>query len=287
MSETTLIPIPIVTGKSRKTIKPLRLISYLIMVGMVIGSLLPLVPIIIWAFGFRWLYPSMLPSQFSLHAWDYVFSSNSRAIEATTNGVLIAVIVTLLSLGIGIPAGRALGLYKFRGKQLVQFLILAPEIVPGFAVVMGIHILFLKIGLASTLIGVALVHLIGTTPYVVLVMTSIFANYQPEFEEQARTLGANPIQIFLHVTFPAIFPGTIVATMFAFIISWDQYITTLLIGGGKVVTVPLLLVNFASGNNNPITAALCLLFVAPTIIFLIVSSRYLTGENATLGGVGI
>jgi putative spermidine/putrescine transport system permease protein len=287
VSELSLERIPISRKQTRKTVSPLRVISYVIMVIIVIESLLPLIPIMIWAFGFRWLYPSLLPAKFSLHAWDYVFSKGSHALEATLTAGLIAIIVTILSLFIGVPAGRALGLHKFRGKQLIEFLIIAPEIVPGIAVVMGIHILFIKLGLANTLIGVALVHLIGTTPYVVLVLAGIFANYQPEFEEQARTLGASPFQTFIHVTFPAIFPGTLVAGMFAFIISWDQYIVTLLIGGGKVVTVPLLLVNFASGNNNPVTAALCLLFMAPSIIFLIVSAKYITGENAALGGIGV
>lgn len=287
MSETTVNLIPFRNENSRKAIKPLRVISYLIMAVMVVGFTLPLIPIVIWAFGFRWLFPSMLPAKFSLHAWDYIFSNASHVGEATLNAALIAMIVTILSLGIGITAGRALGLYKFRGKQLIEFLVIAPEIVPGIAVVMGIHIVFIKLGLASTIIGVALVHLIGTTPYVVLVMASIFANYQPEFEEQARTLGANPIQTFLFVTFPAIFPGALVAAMFAFITSWDQYIITLLIGGGKIITVPLLLVNFAAGNNHAITAALCLVFVAPSLVFLIVSSKYLTGQNSTLGGVGL
>jgi putative spermidine/putrescine transport system permease protein len=256
------------------------------MVGIVIAILLPLVPIVIWAFGSKWFYPSLLPEEFSLRAWEYIFSPASRAGEATITGGLIALVATVLSLLVGIPAGRALGLHKFRGKRLVEFLILAPVIVPGLAVVMGIHVGFIRLGLAANMVGVTLSHLIGTTPYVVLVMSSVFANYQPEYEEQARTLGAGFIQTFLYVTLPAIFPGVLVASMFAFIISWGQYIVTLLISGGKVITVPLLLVNFASGNNHAVTAALCLLFVAPSLIFLIASSKYLTGENATLGGFG-
>lgn len=265
----------------------LRVFSYLWMAGIVIAILLPLVPIVIWAFGTKWFYPSLLPSEFSLRAWKYVLSPASHAGDAVVTGGLIAITATLLSVIIGIPAGRALGLYKFRGRTLVEFLILAPVIVPGIAVVMGIHVVFIKIGLASTWVGVTLAHLISTTPYVVTVMSSVFANYQPEYEEQARTLGANGLQTFIHVTFPAIFPGVLVAGMFAFIISWGTYIVTLLISGGKVITVPLLLVNFASGNNNSVTAALCLLFVAPSILFIIVTSKYLTGESSTLGGVGV
>ncbi len=274
------------SGRSRR-MPPLRLFSYLWLAGIVVVILLPLVPIVIWAFGSSWFYPSLLPGEFSLRAWNYVLSPASHAGDAAATGGLIAITATLLSILIGIPAGRALGLHKFRGKTLVEFLILAPVIVPGIAVVMGIHVVFIKLGLASTWIGVTLAHLISTTPYVVTVMSSVFSNYQPEFEEQARTLGANGLQTFIHVTFPAIFPGVLVAGMFAFIISWGTYIVTLLISGGKVITVPLLLVTFASGNDNAVTAALCLLFVAPSILFIIMTSKYLTGESATLGGVGL
>ncbi|MBS1254046.1 MAG: putative 2-aminoethylphosphonate transport system permease protein PhnV [Anaerolineales bacterium] len=263
-----------------------RIFSYGIMAVIVISILAPLIPIVIWAFTGRWFYPDLLPETFSLRAWKYVFSPASKAGEAAWKGGLIAVVATLLSLVVGIPAGRALGLHNFRGKRLVQFLILAPVIVPGLAVLMGIHVMFIRLGLAGKITGVTLAHLIGTTPYVVMVMSSVFSNYDPEFEEQARTLGASPLRTFIHVTFPTIFPGVLVAGMFAFIISWGQYIVTLLISGGRVITVPLLLVNFANANDKPVTAALCLVFLAPSILIIIVTSKYLTGESAALGGFG-
>ena len=195
-------------------------------------------------------------------------------------------VATVISLVMGIPAGRALGLHNFRGKRVVQFLILAPSIVPGMAALMGIHVVFIKIGLAGKMSGVVLAHLIGMTPYVTMVMSSVFANYDPEYEEQARTLGAGPMRTFIHVTFPAILPGVVVAGMFAFIISWGQYISTLLISGGRIVTVPLLLFTFAGARNHPFTAVLSLIFVAPSVLYLIISSKYLTGESTAIGGFG-
>jgi len=263
-----------------------RVLSYGVMIGIVVTILFPIIPIVLWSFSGRWFYPDLIPEELSLRAWQYVASPASKAGEAALKGGGIALVATFLSLVVGIPAGRALGLHQFRGKRLVQFLILAPVIVPGLAVVMGIHVAFIRLGLAGKVSGVTLAHLIATTPYVVMVMSSVFSNYDPEFEEQARTLGADPIRTFIHVTFPTIFPGMLVAAMFAFIISWGQYIVTLLISGGRVITVPLLLVNFANANDHPVTAALSLLFLAPSIIIIIITSRYLTGESAALGGFG-
>lgn len=263
-----------------------QVIQWAVVVSIIVGVIAPLVPLAIWSFSFRWYFPNLLPAELSMRAWKYVFSDASGVPRATVNSVVVAISVTLLSIAIGIPGGRAMGLHKFRAKRLVEFLILAPPIVPGLAVVMGIHVAFIKYGLADTILGVVLVHLIPTTPYMVMVMAGVFANYNPEFEEQARVLGAGPVATFIYVTFPAILPGIVVGGLFAFIISWSQYVLTLLIGGGNVLTLPVLLFSFASAGDNAITAALAVTFVAPAVLFLILSSRYLTGESAAVSGFG-
>ena len=84
-------------------------------------------------------------------------------------------------------------------------------------------------------------HLIPTIPYVTLVMAGVYSNYDIAYEEQARVLGAPPLRVLLRVTLPAVAPGLAVAALFAFLISWSEYILTLLIGGGTVKTLPLLL----------------------------------------------
>ncbi len=81
-------------------------------------------------------------------------------------------------------------------------------------------------------------------------------------------------------------PGLVVGALFAFIISWSQYLLTLLIGGGSVVTLPVLLFSFANSGDQPITAALSLVFIAPAVIFLLFTARFLTARSAAIGGFG-
>ena len=200
--------------------------------------------------------------------------------------IWISLVATVLSVLVGVPAGRALGLYKFRGKELVELFILAPTIVPGIAVVLGIHSIFISIGLNNTVPGVILVHLIPTLPYMILVMSGIFSNYDPAFEDQARSLGASPIKTFWYITLPAILPGIIVGGLFAFLVSWSQYILTLLVGGGRVVTLPLLLFNFASSGRNDITGAIGMIYILPGILILVLTARHLSGRNGAVGGFG-
>jgi putative spermidine/putrescine transport system permease protein len=258
---------------------------YVLVVLMGFLLLLPFVPLIFWSISHRWFFPTIIPDELSDRAWSYIFSERSGVLEGLINSLVIALLVAVISAAIGLAGGRALGLYRFRGKRIVELVLLAPVIVPAIAVAMGIQVMFIRYSLADTVPGVVLVHLIPTIPYVVLVMGAVFANYDTSYEEQARVLGANPLRVFLHVTFPAVLPGLIVAAFFAFLISWSEYIMTVLIGGGIVVTLPLLLFDFV-GSDPAIAAALSLFFIAPAIVLMILTSRYLSGDQSAVGGIG-
>lgn len=260
---------------------------HLIVIGAIVGGVvLPIIPLVGWSVSRSWFFPAILPSELSGRAWVYVGSPLSKVRGALTNSLLIAGLVTAAAAILGIPAGRALGLGRFRGKAIFEFLILAPIIVPGLAVIMGIHVLFIKLRLVDTLFGVALVHLLPSLPYMIMVMSGVFANHNVEYEQQAFSLGAGKVRTFLHVTLPAILPGIVTGSLFVFLISWSQYILTVLIGGGRVITLPVLLFAFAAAGDNAVTAALCIVFLVPAIIILVFTSRYLSGESKAMGGFG-
>lgn len=263
-----------------------RALHYCAVVLLIFLLLTPLIAFFFNAFSFRWFYPQLFPNELSLRAWESIFSTNSKVSVALLNSTILAVGVTFSSLVIGLPAARALGLYKFRGKRIVEFLIISPTIVPGIAVAMGLNINFIRWGLSGNLLGVGLVHLVPVMPYVVLTLSGVFANYDPEYEQQARSLGAGALATFWYVTLPAIFPGIVVASLFAYLISWSQYILTFLIGAGQVITMPVLLFSTASGSNNALTAAMSLVFVAPSILILILTARFLSGKSSAVGGFG-
>jgi putative spermidine/putrescine transport system permease protein len=246
------------------------------------GVIAPLVPLVIWSFAHRWFFPALLPTEWSWRAWAYVASPASQVGKAMANSLTTALAVTVLALVIGLPAGRALGLYEFRGKTAVLFLILAPAIMPVIAFVMGIHVAFLRVGLADTWLGVVLAHLVPAMPYVVLVLTAAFTGYDLDYEAQARTLGARPWAVFWHITLPAIWPALAVGALFAFLISWSQYLLTLIIGGGGMITLPVLLFAFANSGDNAITAALSLVFIVPAFLLFLFTARYLTGRNVAM-----
>ncbi len=248
---------------------------------------LPFVPLLLWSFAGEWRFPDLLPSEWSLRGISYLVEPGSRVLGATLTSLLIAGATAVASVAVGLPAGIALGCYEFRFKGLIIFFILLPILVPPLASTMGVHLTFIRLGLADTAFGVFLVHLVPTVPYTAIILTSVFAERTGEQEEVARSLGASARQAFLHVTLPQVMPGIAVAALFGFLISWSQYVLTLLIGGGNVITLPMLLFSAASGNDPVITSALALVFALPAIAALLLALRYLnSGDKRELLGVG-
>jgi putative spermidine/putrescine transport system permease protein len=241
---------------------------------------LPLLPLIVWSVAHGWRFPDLLPLAWSGKAWAFAVSPASGVVQSFAVTTGIAAATTLLAALIGVPAGRALGLYRFRGKALVSLVLLAPALLPGLATVFGLHGVFLRLGLTGTIPGVILAHLIPVLPYMTLVMAAVFSRFNPDLEAQARTLGATPFQTFRLVTLPAILPGLLTAALFAFLVSWSQYLLTLAIGGGRVQTLPLLLFSFASAGRNDITGAIAILYILPGLLILAVTARWVTGRGA-------
>lgn len=253
---------------------------------LVLGVLAPLVPLLLWAVSGRWRYPSLLPQELSARGLRLLADPASQVLTGLVTSLTVGLSVTVLALAVGTPAGRALGLYSFRGKRLVRFLLLAPAIVPGLAVLLGTQVFFLRYGLADTVAGVVLVQLVPTVPYVTLVTAGAFANFDLGYEHQARLLGAGPVQVLRHVTLPTLRPALVVAGFFAFLISWSEYVLTLLIGGGTVQTLPLLLFAYAQGSDLTLAAAVALLLVAPPLLLVAGITRGLPRGPGPLIGLG-
>jgi putative spermidine/putrescine transport system permease protein len=238
-------------------------------------ALIPVVLLCLWSVARRWYWPVLLPSKYSLRAWEYMASPAAGVVEALATSLWVALSVTALALVVALPAARALALHEFGGKRAVLFMLLLPVLAPSLASAMGVHALFLRYGMTDTMLGVILGHLIPTVPYCTLMLTGSLSNFDQDWEAQARTLGASPVAVWLYVTLPAIAPGLAVAAVFAFLISWSQYLTTLFIGGGRVMTLPLMLVAFQRGGDDSVTAAISLVFLAPTLVVFATVARVL------------
>lgn len=246
----------------------------------------PFISIIIWSIAAGWRFPDLLPEEYSLRGYAVSFDPNGDIIRGVITSTAIALIVGVIATAIGSAAGRAIAMYTFKMKKLFQFLVLAPLIVPGLAVTMGIQILFIKYGLSDTLQGVILAHLIPTVPYVVMIMSGTFANFDPSYEEQGQVLGASRFTVLRKITLPIVLPGLAVSFLFAFVISWSEYILTLLVGGAAVKTLPMVLFAFLRGSDLTLVGAASIVFMIPPLILLRFTSKHLVGRSSSVTGMG-
>lgn len=251
--------------------------------AVVVAVLLPLVPLVVWAVAGSWRYPDVVPSRLTRRGLDLVL--DGEVLAATVTSLLIATTVATLACAIGLSAGRAIGVHRFRGRRLVQFLLLAPVIVPGLAVTLGIQVFFVRYGLADTAAGVVLVQLMPTVPYAATLLGAAYANLDLDYERQARSLGAGPVRTFVTVTLPLLRPALVTTALLTFLISWSEYILTLLVGGGQVTTLPLLLFAAIGSSDRTAAAALGLLVVAPPVLIVLAVARRLRGREVAWVGL--
>ena len=245
--------------------------------------LLPLVPVVLWSVAGPWRYPDVLPP--SLSGRGLSLLGGSQVLQALGTSVLVSTSVALLACLVGLPAGRAVGLHHFRGRRLVQLLLLAPVVVPALAVTLGLQVFFIRYGLADTVLGVVLVQLVPTLPYAATLLGAAFAGFDRAQEQQARVLGAGPWRTVWVVTLPLLRPALLTAFVLTFLISWSDYVLTLLVGGGVVTTLPLLLFSAIGSSDRTAAAALGLVVVLPPVLLVVVLTRLLGGRGDQLWGM--
>lgn len=255
-------------------------------VGLLLAAiLLPAVPLVLSAFAGPYAYPALVPADVSLRGARVLVDPRSGIPKALATSLVLGLTVALLSCLVGFPAGRAMGLHRFRGRRLVQFLLLAPVIVPGLAVTLGLQVFFIRLGLADTFVGVVLVQLMPAVPYAATLLGGAFANLDVDYERQARALGAGPVAVLFRVTVPLLRPALVTTGVFAFLISWTEYVLTLVVGGGQVTTLPLLLFAAIGSSDTTVAAALALLVVVPPLALVVGVTRLLTGGST--GSLGL
>ncbi|MFS1514846.1 ABC transporter permease [Chengkuizengella sp. SCS-71B] len=231
-----------------------------LMIFVLILFSIPLLPLVITSFSAGWRWPEILPNQFSLRAWEYVFSPYAGTWEAIGNSVFIAMMVTFINILLCLPAANVIARMSFKGKIWIEGVLYSPLIIPPFITVMGIHLTFIYLGFTESLFGVIIAHVAPTMPYMLRALVISFQTLGYQWEEQARMLGAGRLNRYRLVLLPHILPGIVAGSSLTILISLSQYLITLLIGGGHIVTLPIILFPFISGGDIAIGSAYTIIF---------------------------
>ncbi len=229
---------------------------------------LPVILLLLKSVSNGWRWGELLPTAFSLRGFE-VLLNDPRFYSAIGMTLWIGVIVILLNLLIAVPAARALAFHSFRGKSMVETVLILPILIPSLAVAMGIHVTMIRLGLADQWLGLVMVHLIPTVPYSIKILRSGFERLGQKWEEQASTLGGTKGVILYKIYLPQLLPSFRSMVFLIFVISLSQYALTSIIGGGNVLTLAMLYFPFLSSVDEAVIASFSLIFAFLPILVMI------------------
>ncbi|PLR78973.1 ABC transporter permease [Bacillus sp. V3-13] len=232
------------------------------------------------------VYTTSVFFQATLDNFRTVFSSTFNLGKYYYNSIVVAVVTLLITMPVSILASYSLSRFKIPGKQVIMFTILATQFIPLIVNVIPYFIMFRNWGLLDTTIVLIIVNLGHTIPYAIWLIKGFIDRIPRDMEEAATIDGANRFQVIWHVLLPLAKPGIITATVFCFVITWNEFMFALILTNQNAVTLPIAL-SFFNGEKGVLwnqMAAAGIIFVLPTIIFmLIVRKQFILGM--TSGGV--
>lgn len=166
------------------------------------------------------------------------FFSDPVWMRATRNSFLIATATAILTILIVVPASYGLERYRIRGGSVVLMLVLSPILIPNIVSAIGYFRFFGDLRILGTHLSVIIAHTCLSIPPALLVMLAVMRGYPQNLDRAAAMCGANPRRAFLLVSLPVLRPGIIVASLFAFLQSFDETVLVLFIGGREATTLP-------------------------------------------------
>ncbi|TPI60837.1 ABC transporter permease [Mesorhizobium sp. B3-1-7] len=206
--------------------------------------------------------------------WYASLWQNDQLIAATWNSIEIAVITTLVSTVLGSMASLALYRYEFRGKKVLQALLFPPIAIPWLITGTAMLIFFFGVGIGRGLIAILLGHVALALPYVIVVVSARLQTFAPELEEAARSLGANQWQVTMRVTLPWIMPGVIAGGLFAFAVSFDQFVVSYFLSTPGQTTLPVEIYAAIRKGFTPEINAVSTIIIVVSMALMLLTARF-------------
>jgi len=205
--------------------------------GLVLVFLyLPVAVMMLMAFNRSPLYE--LPFAFDT-VWFQALAGNERLLQAGVNSIMLAIANTVVATALGTLAALGLQRYEFRGKTALQLLLFPPITIPWLIIGTAMLIFFFWVGIGRGLHAMLLGHVALSLPYVIVVVGARLKGHGRALEDAAATLGATPWQSFWRVTLPVMAPGVVAAALFAFAVSFDQFVISYFLAPPGVSTLPV------------------------------------------------
>jgi putative spermidine/putrescine transport system permease protein len=239
--------------------------------ALTVSALAPLVLLGLWSVGDQWFFPALLPPHLTAGAWKALLGGR-LAIDVIVSGV-VAVATAAIACALALPVGRAMARLSGWRRRVAAAVAFLPVAAPPIALGLGLQYAFATLGLTGTIGGVILAHVVPATGFLAIYFSGVFTALDPRIEDEARSLGAKPLQVWTHITIPIVKRQIGDALALGFLVSWAQVPLTLVIGGGIVRTLPLAVYDYVRSGETRYAATGALLLTIPPMLALLAARR--------------
>jgi putative spermidine/putrescine transport system permease protein len=219
------------------------------------------------------------PQGYTLRWFAHIFDQNNF-VSGFITSLQVGIAAMVGGLILGVPASIVLARRDFRGREVLNTLLLLPLVVPGIVAGTAIYVFQIEVELATGLpllgsrAGLVFAHIMITIPWTVRLLTASLSGFDRSIEEAALNLGATPLQAFLKVTLPVIKPGVVAAALFGFIISFGNLEMTLFLVAPGQTTLPIAILQYLQWRIDPTIAAVSLLQIVLVGAAMLLTDRY-------------
>ena len=202
------------------------------------------------------------------------------------NSAVISVSSVVVTLGVSILGAYAIARLEFFGRRQVHFLFLAVYLFPAIVLAIPLFVLFTRIGLRGSLLGLVIVYISQTMPVSIHMLRNYFETVPVSLEEAAATEGAGRLTIIRKVSLPLAKPAIMATSLFVFMIAWNEFLFALLflLENREAWTVSLGLATLADGVETPKTVLMAgaVILTLPIVVLFFATERLLV-EGLTSG----
>jgi multiple sugar transport system permease protein len=228
--------------------------------------------------------PLYVPRGLSLDSYQRLWDYQAGLPAYLANSFGAAFLTIAFTLLLVVPAGYGLARFNVPFKEVVFILLLLALIIPYQALLTPIFLMFAKLKLTNTLIGLAILHTAIQLPFSVYIMRNSFEAVPRELEEAAVMDGGSSWQVLIKVFIPAVVPAIVTVTLFAFITSWNEFLGALVIMSKQSsFTLPVILAaartETALGGTDwgMLQAGVTISIVPCVAIYLLLQRYYVSG----------
>lgn len=185
---------------------------------------------------FRWP-PTLWPERITFESYRELLFGGSAAsspgagtppsaffLDWFANSIIVSVGSTVISITVATLAAYSLTRFRFWGQRAVPYIAILGYMIPSVIFVFPMFLTMVALDLTDTLFSLILGYVCITLPFCLWLMWAFFRSVPIEIEEAALVDGASRLQVFRQIVLPVALPGIIAASIFALIVSWNDYL---------------------------------------------------------------